>query len=133
MGTKVKNTKRALQDWVRIKEANDKKVAQELAQRMEETHISMETTPISPTLLVEEQGNFMEYQKVLRVEEENWRLKSRSLWLQVGIEIQNYFTVKPKPSFGKIKSLRLGLKMEHLFWATLKSNHQQRPISKTLY
>jgi hypothetical protein len=54
---------------------------------MEETHIPMETTPISLALLVllvEEQRNSMDYQKVLREEEENRRINSCILWLHAG-------------------------------------------------
>jgi hypothetical protein len=41
----------------------------------------MESSPNIANKMMEEQQTFVEYQKVLRHEEEKWRLKSRSLWL----------------------------------------------------
>jgi hypothetical protein len=51
---------------------------------MEENRLVMEEGPATHSLLLKEQQDFIEYQKILHEEEETWRLKSRSLWLSLG-------------------------------------------------
>jgi hypothetical protein len=48
---------------------------------MEENRVVLEDRPITHSLLLKEQQDFTKYQKILHEEEEKWRLKSRSLWL----------------------------------------------------
>jgi hypothetical protein len=43
---------------------------------------SIEKDEVSPTILQEEQIMYQKYLRSLKKEEELWRLKSRSLWLQ---------------------------------------------------
>ena len=56
-----------------------------------ETCCAMESETLDPTLLMEEQRNFAEYQKNLKKEEGTWRLKSRSLWLQARDKNTKFF------------------------------------------
>jgi hypothetical protein len=46
---------------------------------MEENRLVMEEGPITYSLLLKEQQDFIEYQKILGEEEKTWRLKSLSL------------------------------------------------------
>jgi hypothetical protein len=72
---KIKNVKKVLRDRIIIKDMKEKHADRELVRRMEESRIKMETAPISSSRLWEEQQTFIEYQNVLRDEEETWRLK----------------------------------------------------------
>ena len=51
---------------------------------MEEKWMEIEKGLPTHSLLLKEQQDFIEYQKILQSEEEAWRLKSWSLWLKSG-------------------------------------------------
>jgi hypothetical protein len=51
---------------------------------MEEIRLSLESQPISPFLMMEEQAMFHKHQQIMKAEEADWRLKSHSLWLKAG-------------------------------------------------
>jgi hypothetical protein len=63
----------------------------------------LETSPISPSLLLDEQQTFNEYQKMMQTEEETWRLKSRSIWLQAGDRNTKFFHRQAKARLWKNK------------------------------
>jgi DNA-binding protein H-NS len=55
------------------------KSKEEAMQKLEKLREQMEMDPISQTILVEEQNTFCTFQKALKLAEEHWILKSRSL------------------------------------------------------
>jgi hypothetical protein len=61
----------------------EKHEVKELEIWKEETRLRMERRIFSQNDLKEEQDDFCRYQKVLKEEEEDCHLKSRSLWLKV--------------------------------------------------
>ena len=63
---------------------------------MEENKMELEEGTITHPLLLKEQQNFTEYQKILHEEEETWRLKSRSLWLNSGDKNTKFFQRQTK-------------------------------------
>jgi hypothetical protein len=79
---KLKITKDSLKEWAKSKKEKDLDIKNNTIRAMEETRSKMENEVITHYLLIEEHQNFIEYQKVLHSEEEQWRLKSRSLWLK---------------------------------------------------
>jgi hypothetical protein len=68
---KLKSIKLAIKEWIKLKVTNEKKSIEELLDKMEDMFIQMELDPITPSLLIEEQSNFKEYQKILKVKEED--------------------------------------------------------------
>ena len=60
-------------------EAKNRKIKE-----MEENILVMEEGPTTNSLILKEKQDFIEYQKILHEEEETWRLKSQSLWLNSG-------------------------------------------------
>jgi len=103
LGKKTKKRKKYLKEWERLKEKNANKTIRDLEGKMEEYKIILELELITLTLLVEEQHNFLEYQKDLRTKEEKWRLKSRSLWLQVRDKNTKFSIDKERLGYGKTK------------------------------
>jgi hypothetical protein len=78
---KLKRVKMALKIWVIGNKGKDQEAKESYMREMEESRRSLEERQITHELLLKEQQNFMDYQKLLHKEEETWRLKSRSLWL----------------------------------------------------
>jgi hypothetical protein len=93
---------------------------------MEETQIHMESSPITSVVLDEEKKNFMEFQKVLREEEEIWRLKSRSLWLQAGDKNTKFFHRQAKVRLWKNKISKI--KVE--YGSSIKGHYQVKIVAK---
>jgi len=60
-------------------------------QKMEEVWGGMETFQVTSDLLEEGKKTFQSLQKVLKSEEEHWRLTSKSLWLQDGDRNSKFF------------------------------------------
>jgi hypothetical protein len=100
---KLKITKNSLKEWAKSKKEKDLDIKNKTIRAMEETRRKMENEVITHSLLIEEHQNFIEYQKVLHSEEEQWRLKSRSLWLKSGDRNTKIFKDKPKPDSGETK------------------------------
>jgi hypothetical protein len=55
---KLKATKKAIQEWVKVKTTQERKDIQDLTEQMEEIRAKMEVDPVSPSLLMEEQMHF---------------------------------------------------------------------------
>jgi hypothetical protein len=70
---------------------------------MEENIMEMEKGLPTHSLLLKEQQDFIEYQKILHSEEETWRLKSRSLWLKSGDRNTKFFQRQTKARLWRSK------------------------------
>jgi hypothetical protein len=88
---KLKAMKKALRDWVKIKSSQERKEIQVLNEKMEEIRLSLESKPISPSLMLEEQATFQKHQQIMKVEEADWRLRSQSIWLKEGDRNTKFF------------------------------------------
>jgi hypothetical protein len=86
----------ALLEWVYLKDSFEKQAIQEIRKKLDGTRIKLETSPISPSLLLDEKQTFNEYHKIMWTEEETWRIKSRSIWLQAGDHNTKFFHRKAK-------------------------------------
>jgi hypothetical protein len=99
---KLKSTKKAITDWVQIKSTQEKKEIQKLTTRLEEVRGRLKES-ISPSPLIEDQHLFQKHQQVLKVEEANWRLNSRSLWLKQGDKNTKFFRRQAKATVWRNK------------------------------
>jgi hypothetical protein len=59
---------------------------------LESIQLEMETTEVTETLLQKEREAYQNCINPFRKEEEEWRLKSRSLWIQSGTPTQHIST-----------------------------------------
>jgi hypothetical protein len=59
---------------------------------MDDNRLAMEEGPTTHSLILKEQQDFIDYQNILHEEEETWRLKSQSLWLNSGDRNTNFFS-----------------------------------------
>jgi hypothetical protein len=70
-----------------------------VTEKMEAIRGKIESEQITQSLLVEEKSTFLEYHKAMHIEEEKRRIKSRSLWLQVGDKNTKHFHRGAKSQF----------------------------------
>ena len=75
---KLKNTKAALKDWVKLTQKNPINERKESLQKLEKIQMEMEDSEIIPALMEKEQKAQFNSFRAFRREEEYWRLKSRS-------------------------------------------------------
>ena len=88
---KLKNTKAALKDWVKITQKNPISERKEALEKLEEIQMEMEESEITPALLEKEQREQFNSFRAFRQEEEYWRLKSRNTWLKDGDDNTSFF------------------------------------------
>jgi hypothetical protein len=88
---KLKITKKSLKEWRKLLENNPNTQRKELVQQLGKLQNEMETKDIAKTDLEKEQATQCKTYRSFRNEEEYWRLKSRSLWLEVSDRNTSYF------------------------------------------
>jgi hypothetical protein len=88
---KLKITKKALKEWSKLPVSNPNTQRKELVQQLGKLQNEMETIYIAKTDLEKEQATQCKTYRSFRNEEEYWRLKSRSLWLEAGDRNTSYF------------------------------------------
>jgi exonuclease III len=88
---KLKITKKSLKEWCKFPESNPNTQRKELVQQLGQLQNEMETIDIAKTDLEKEQAAQCRTYRSFRNEEEYWRLKSRSLWLEAGDRNTSYF------------------------------------------
>jgi len=88
---KLKATKQALKKWIKKPAPNPTSHRKEIVQTLEELQIDMENRDITPALLNNEVKIQCSSFQSFRLEEEYWRIKSRSLWLKAGDRNTTFF------------------------------------------
>eukprot|EP00253_Pinus_taeda_P017122 PITA_17122 len=88
---KLKNTKKALKDWIKKSTQSPNRQRKEAVTQLEGIQLEMEEKDPSPTDLAIEKSAQRNVYCSFRNEEEYWRLKSRSLWLKSGDRNTSYF------------------------------------------
>jgi len=88
---KLKNTKKALKDWIKKSMQSPNRQRKEAVIQLEGIQLEMEEKDPSPTDLANEKSAQRNVYCSFRNEEEYWRLKSRSLWLKSGDRNTSYF------------------------------------------
>ena len=88
---KLKKTKVSLKEWVKAPLSNPTTCRKESVDELNEIQMSMENCEISISHLAQEQLAQFKSTKSFRHEEEQLRLKSRSLWLLAGDNNLAYF------------------------------------------
>jgi hypothetical protein len=97
----LKILKDALKSWAKSKPnllVHNKTL---LVKKLDEIGDQMEFDWVSLEILEEEKKTFKSYQDILKTEEEHWRLKSRSLWLQVDDKNTKFFHRQTKARLWK--------------------------------
>ena len=88
---KLKNTKVALKNWVKISQKYRISERKEVVRKLEEIQMEMEESENTSDLLEKEKrAQFCSF-RAFRREEEYWRLKSRSTWLLAGDRNTSFF------------------------------------------
>ena len=88
---KLKLKKKALKEWSKLPTNTPKDQRIEAVQHLEILQSAMDTIDINQTELEKEQVAQCKTFLSFRNEEEYWRLKSRSLWLEAGDRNTSYF------------------------------------------
>jgi hypothetical protein len=81
----------------------------EAQQSLEQHQLQAEILPVDPISLEKEQQLHKNLHQACRQEEEYWRQKSRSLWLQSGDKNTNFFhkQAEGRKQFNSIKEISL--------------------------
>eukprot|EP00253_Pinus_taeda_P036029 PITA_36029 len=87
----MKNTKKALKEWIRKAANNPTSQRKEATNQLEEIQFGLEEKDISTMDLDKEKYAQRKAYNTFRNEEEYWQLKSRSLWLKAGDRNTTYF------------------------------------------
>jgi hypothetical protein len=93
---KLKRVKMTLKHWVKSPKEKEQEEKNRKIKEMDENILAMEDRPTTHSLLLKEQQDFIDYQKILHEEEETWRLKSRSLSLNSGDRNMRFFQRQTK-------------------------------------
>jgi hypothetical protein len=88
---KLSMVKQALKQWAKSFFISPSMEKIQIKHKLEEFQKNIENKEITPQIQKEELNLQCSYQNVLRKEEEFWRLKSRSLWLQARDKNTNFF------------------------------------------
>ena len=88
---KLKKVKEALKQWVKNHYCDPTQQKEQIIKDMESLQNEMETCEITKEHFVKEIEMESTLQKILRQEEEGWRLRSRLLWLKGGDQNTKYF------------------------------------------
>lgn len=88
---KMKNTKKALKEWIKKSTNTPTSQRREATNQLEELQLGLEEKDISPMDLDNEKSAQRKAYSSFRNEEEYWRLKSCSLWLKAGDKNTTYF------------------------------------------
>ena len=90
MGRKAEASKKELKNWAKSLITPTSKI-KEVQAALESHQLIMEDTEVSQDLLQKEENLQKDLQRACRVEEECWRQKSRSMWLQAGDKNTSYY------------------------------------------
>jgi hypothetical protein len=93
---KLKRVKTALKHWVKNTKEKDQEEKSRKIKEIDDNRLAMEEGPTTNSLILKEQQDLIDYQKILHEEEETWRLKSRSLWLNLGDRNMKFFQRQTK-------------------------------------
>jgi hypothetical protein len=93
---KLKKTKQALKDWAKASLKSTKEEVERHKKNLEELHTIMENNEVHSRHLKQEKIHFQNYLRALHNEEKEWRLKSRSLWLQAEDKNTSFFYKQAK-------------------------------------
>jgi len=88
---KLKITKKILKEWSKLPLSNPNTQRKESVQQLGKLHNEMESIDIAKTDMEKEQAAQCKTYRSFRKEEEYWRLKSHSLWLETGDRNTSYF------------------------------------------
>eukprot|EP00253_Pinus_taeda_P020601 PITA_20601 len=88
---KLKATKLALKEWIRKPAPNPSSQRKETVQAFDALQTEMESREITTSLLDKEVKIQCSAFRSFRIEEEHWRIKSRSLWLKAGDRNTTFF------------------------------------------
>jgi len=88
---KLKATKHALKEWIKKPAPNPASNRKEMVHTLEELQTDMENRDVTPALLDKEVKIQRSTFHSFRLEEEYWRIKSRSLWLKAGDRNTTFF------------------------------------------
>lgn len=88
---KLKNTKKALKEWIKKLMKTPTSKRKEAVTQLEEIQFDLEEKDIHSMDLDQEKIAQRNKYCSFRSEEEYWRLKSRSLWLKAGDRNTTYF------------------------------------------
>jgi exonuclease III len=88
---KLKATKQALKRWIKNPDPNPTSQRKEIVQSLDALQTEMEIREVTPLLLNEEVKTQCSSFRAFRMEEEYWRIKSRSLWLKAGDRNTSFF------------------------------------------
>jgi hypothetical protein len=85
-----------LKNWVKNTKEKDQEEKSRKIKEIDDNRLAMEEGPTTNSLILKEQQDLIDYQKILHEEEETWRLKSRSLWLNLGDRNMKFFQRQTK-------------------------------------
>jgi len=88
---KIKKTKYALKDWIKIPNNTPSSHKRDIFQQLADQQMEMESKDITNQDLEKEQAAQFNSYHAFRQEEEYWRLKSHSLWLRSGDRHTTFF------------------------------------------